>query len=148
MILRPREAPEPELIPLAAVNPLTGEDGGWRVILPRRTLRHLEENGPFQRLWNVHVAADTLACPNAIFVGLNRLHYSEAYCYSLSPARMFVSRDETVPLPDRRVMVAFVVFGADGRPMLLSWEWRDEDLETPGCPVGYQTDFRSRIWPT
>jgi hypothetical protein len=44
------------------------------------------------------------------------------------------------------VFLAFVEVGMMGH-VVFDWEWRDEDPDEPGIPLGSQRDFAERVYP-
>jgi hypothetical protein len=42
----------------------------------------------------------------------------------------------------------FVAFArtAIGGYVVFDWEWREEDADAPGHPVGWEIDFERRTW--
>jgi len=76
----------------------------------------------------------------AIFKNLKRDGEENAYCYSCVPP-MSVQPG---------VFCGFVDLPEDGGflgPVVFWFEWREEDPDRPGFPMGWEKDFGELIWP-
>jgi hypothetical protein len=82
---------------------------------------------------------------------LRRPDQHEGLCYSVRPESDPDEDAEDDPefagLP--RYGMAFLAF-VEVRDMgyvVFDWEWRDEDPEEPGHPLGWKVDFAERVYP-
>lgn len=117
----------------------------------RRTLDLLAEHGFAEKLRDSRFVPEAVSKPDAIFRGLRRPNQNEGLCYSVRPENdPDDERDDTpefAGLP--RYGVAFLAF-VEVRDMgyvVFDWEWRDEDPNDPGHPVGWRSDFDAKVYP-
>jgi hypothetical protein len=110
-------------------------------------LDHLHKYGPEWKFWNLRILPEVLGHPIVIFQGLKREDYDGGLCYSRRVARRF--QGPSIELPPHPDTVAVVFVNPDHRGnIVLDWDWRTEDLDRPGWPENWQSDFGETIWPT
>ena len=119
---------------------------GATFFVDRAELDMLEDDGPEWKLEDARFIMEAVADPDAIFHGLKRPGQQMGLAYSVRPMRD-PDEEETNPIPPRfgYVFVAFARSGIGGY-VVLDWEWREEDADTPGHPVGWATAFERRTW--
>lgn len=149
MVIRP-EGSEPEPLPewlyLTAVSPNTGT-GANQAFISRDMLLNLVENGPEYKLNDAWCIPDVLDYPKVIFEGLNRSEYEDGFCFSGLPEKRRTSQDrETVDSPQFMVFLVFAQY-QDDKLIVLDWEWRREDRNNPGYPLGWKDAFKRQTWP-
>jgi len=116
----------------------------------RRTLDLLIENGLAEKHHDSRFVPEAVSKPDAIFRGLRRPNQNEGLCYSVRPE---IDPDNTDDADDAldgppRYGVAFLAF-VEVRDMgyvVFDWEWRNEDPDKPGHPLGWETDFADRVY--
>ena len=119
---------------------------GATFFVSRAELDILERDGPEWKLEDARFIPETVQQPDAIFEGLKRPGHEKSLCYSVRPARDPENEEENQPLP--RYGFAFLAFARSGAGgfVVFDWEWREEDGDAPGHPVGWATDFERRTW--
>lgn len=121
-------------------------DPGASFFMDRAELDILEGDGPEWKLEDARFIPEAIKDPDAIFQGLKRPGYEESHAYSVRPTHD-PDVEELNPVPPRLGFVFLVyVRTAVGGYVVFDWEWRPEDAENPGHPVGGMTDFARRTW--
>jgi hypothetical protein len=116
----------------------------------RQTLESLIEHGHTEKYHDSRFLPGAVSEPDAIFKGLRRPNQNDGLCYSVRPASDPAEDDES-PAVDvlPRYGVAFLAF-VEVRDMgyvVFDWEWRTEDPDEPGHPLGWIDDFAERVYP-
>ncbi len=111
-----------------------------------RDLRHYERNGPKWKLHAAKLIPETLRAPGRIFHDLRREGMEEAFCYAGVPSGRWISEGIEGPFPPGRVFLVFVMEKHWGY-VVLDWESREADPDSPDCPIGWNEDFGNPIWP-
>jgi len=107
-------------------------------------LRLIEEDGPEWKYEDARFIHEAVSLPDAIFAGLKRPGQRESSCYS---ERVTHDPDEQAPggLPRYgQVFLAYV--RAEVGFIVFDWEWREEDPEEPGHPLGWGVALARRTW--
>jgi hypothetical protein len=123
----------------------------WPFFIDRRTLDLQKEYGFSDKYVNVRFVPLVIADPDAIFKGLRRPNQFEGLCYSVRPERDPDDDDDDhggfAALPRYgAVFLAFVEVRELGY-VVFDWEWRDEDPDEPGHPLGWKQDFAEKVYP-
>ena len=118
---------------------------GASFFVDKAELDILEEDGPEWKLDDARFILEAIAKPDAIFAGLLRPGQENSLCYSVRPTH---DPDEEANEGLPRYGFVFVVFARSGvgGSVVFDWEWREEDAETPGHPIGWEDDFARRTW--
>jgi len=73
------------------------------------------------------------------FLGLGRDGHRKSYCYAIK-----------LPNPPQKgLFLVYIMDGPPGTfsgPVVMGWDWRDEDKDTPGFPDGWEKDFGVTLW--
>jgi hypothetical protein len=149
MILPPANSPiqiESEYIRLPARSPDEGVRADIDVFISRKMVEHLRRYGPKRKFYDVQSVPDALEEPTAIFLGLKRTPFDEAYCYSCVPPHRWRNEQEKMPLPPERVFLTYVARLGD-HLHVLDWNWRWADPRNFGYPKSWKTDDVRQIWP-
>jgi hypothetical protein len=124
--------------------------GRGQFFVDRRTVDLLIEHGFTEKLHDSRFLPMTVDAPDAIFRGLRRPNQNDGLCYSIRPESDPDTADEDpgfAGLP--RYGMAFLAF-VEVRDMgfvVFDWEWRDEDPDEPGHPLGWRDDFAGKVYP-
>ena len=130
---------------------LLPDDNRVPFFMDRRTLDLLAENGLAEKYHDAGFVPVAVSRPDAIFKGLRRPNQHEGLYYSVRP--------ESDPDADKeddaqfaglpRYGVAFLAFVLvrDMGYVVFDWEWREEDPDQPGHPLGWRTDFAAKVYP-
>jgi hypothetical protein len=117
----------------------------------RQTLEQLSEHGLSEKYHDARFVLVAVSKPDAIFSGLRRPNQHEGLCYSVRPES---DPDDDDDLPEVTAMprygVAFLAF-VEVRDMgyvVFDWEWREEDPDQPGNPLGWRDDFAAKVYPS
>jgi hypothetical protein len=104
------------------------------------------KTAPSGKLEDARFIKEAVADPNAIFQGLKRPGHEAGLAYSVRPTHD-PDQKEASPIPPRfgYVFVAFARTGMGGF-VVFDWEWREEDPDAPGHPLGWKVDFERRTW--
>lgn len=116
---------------------------GANFYVDRTEIELLQTDGPEWKLEDARFLEEAIAEPDAIFM---RSGHSQCLAYSVRPMRD-PNEDESSSIPPRFgfVFVAFARLSVGGY-VVFDWEWREEDADSPGHPVDWQTDFEIRTW--
>jgi hypothetical protein len=113
-------------------------------------LNSIRDNGPEWKFDDARFLYEAVQKPDAIFLGLQRTNQADSLCYSVQlthdPDDEGKSWAGGIPPKVGFVFLAFVTLGQMGY-LVFDWEWREEDPDEPGHPVGWLDDFKERIWP-
>lgn len=119
---------------------------GASFFVSRTTIEALEQYGPEWKYEDARFIPEAILQPDAIFEGLKRPGQEKSLCYSVRPTHDPDDETETQTLP--RYGYVFLVFARScvGGYEAFDWEWREEDSESPGLPIGHETDFERYTW--
>jgi hypothetical protein len=139
-------AVERDYIPLMAQSPFKGKEE-IEVRISRKMMEHLEKYGPRRKFYDSQSLLDVLEHPAVIFEGLCRSPFEKGFCYSCVPPYRWLDDQEKMPLPPRKVFLAYVVRLEDNN-FVLDWNWRQADRLKPSYPKNWEKDYTREIWPT
>lgn len=107
-------------------------------------LEKIETDSPwkFQDEWLLEQAV-AAPVPSAAFSGLSRVNHEDgAYCISVAASALRNAPQEGVFLIYIKEEPGMGFAG----PIIIDWDWRPEDKDHPGRPVGWQKDFGEPTW--
>lgn len=111
----------------------------------KHTVDQLQRYGPEWKFLNLHVMAEVLNNPAAIFEGLNRIGYDSGYVYSARYSKRYIRGG--IEVPAQPGFVGIVVVNPDHRGnVILDWNWRREDPDREGFPENWAQDFGGLRW--
>ena len=118
---------------------------GASFFIDRAELDLIAEDGPAWKLEDARFIYEAVQEPDAIFEGLKRPNQTQSLCYSVRPTHD--PEDEGSEGPPRYgyVFVAFARPGVGGW-IVFDWEWREEEADSPGHPVDWETHFERQLW--
>jgi hypothetical protein len=127
-------------------------DGGSATFfIDRRTLELLAEHGYGEKYHDARFLPLAVSRPDAIFQGLSRPNRHDGLCYSVRPESDpdddGTNEPGAVALPRYGVTFLAFVEVRDMGYMVFDWEWRDEDPDEPGHPLGWKDDFAAKVYP-
>jgi hypothetical protein len=124
--------------------------GSAPFFVDRRTLDLMIEHGFTEKYDDGRFLPMAVSEPDAIFKGLKRANQQESLCYSIRPERDpddEKNESEAFALPRYGVVFLAFVEVAQMGYMVFDWEWRDEDPDQPGYPLGWKNDFAEKVYP-
>lgn len=121
-------------------------DDEWEFLVAREMIEHLQRSGPRPKFYDSFLLGEILASPAAVFRGLKRDGFEEAYCYCGVPSRRMISTTVEAPPPPGRTFLVYVSSDHRGH-VVLDWEWRPAHQDRQGLPSDYETSFGSQTWP-
>jgi hypothetical protein len=130
-------------LPIGEGRDPSGQPGAMFYV-DRAELDIIEQDGPDWKLDDARFIAEAVAEPDAIFEGLQRPGQEKSLCYAVRPTHDPDQESESLPRYGF-VFLVFVRLGVGGF-VVFDWEWREEDPDMPGYPVGWKDDFARRTW--
>ncbi len=117
---------------------------GASFFIDRDALELIERDGPEWKFDDARFIEEGVNQPDAIFEEQGSAGQRASLCYSVRPTQDPDEESESFPRYGY-VFVVFVCLGVGGY-VVFDWEWREEDPETPGHPLNWETDFARRSW--
>lgn len=119
--------------------------GVSRFYIEKTFLNTLRDHGPEWKLEDAKYIEEAISDPDAIFEGLNRTGLEDGVAYSVRPSHD-PEEPEVETLP--HYGYTFVVYARPGGwgYVIINWDWRAEDSDSPGHPEGWEADFTRRSW--
>lgn len=110
----------------------------------KTVIRELQDDGPEWKYEDARFLKEAIQQPDVIFGDLKRNGENDSFAYSV---RLTHDPHEENPFPPAfgRVFLVFVRLGQGGY-LIFDWEWREEDADHPGFPIGFGQDFGSPTW--
>ena len=104
------------------------------------------ETGPEWKFSNGALVHDVFQNPTAIFGGLERGNFADAFCYCGIPPHRYDNDGEVTEMPTNQIFVGFSIV-ENQELVFFDWEFRDVDPWNSGFPDGWASDFGEQLWP-
>lgn len=121
-------------------------NAGASFFVDRNALELIEQDGPEWKMEDARFIPEAVREPDAVFQGLKRAGQEESFAYAVRPSHDPDDENATfIPPHLGFVLVAFARTGVGGY-VVFDWEWREEDPDNPGHPLGWEADFERATW--
>lgn len=126
--------------------PLFEDEQGFRqtMFFSRSAVEIARENGPPWKYYNAQIVPAAVLNPAAVFKGLTRKNFDEAYCYSSKPKQRWNDDQQLEQMPGNFVFLVFVKWFQGF--VVFDWEFRPEMPGKPGHPIDWAINFEECVY--